>query len=225
MGEASWVIHKQWSGETSARVLFFTRDRGLVYALCKGGRLPKKQSLLQAFTPLWVCFHEKNTMYFVQKIEIIPPSFALDGMRLMAGLYVNELIYYALQPNDACSLLFDSYEQLLQLLATSSDVIAMSQHLRNFEKMLITEMGYSFSLTHDADQGMQILPDIQYVFNPDRGFIQSSHGILGEYILSWADQNWSHPKTRQIAKIVMRAAIDHALGGKPLLTRTISGVQ
>ena len=64
-----WVVHKTWSGDTSARVKFFTRELGLIECLCKGGRNPKKHALLQAFYPLWLAVDERYERYFARSIE------------------------------------------------------------------------------------------------------------------------------------------------------------
>ena len=76
----AWVLHKQWSGDTSARVSFFTRELGVIQCLCKGGRTPKKQALLQAFTPLWLSVDERYDRYYTQAIESISPILHLRGI-------------------------------------------------------------------------------------------------------------------------------------------------
>ncbi len=218
---AAWVIHKQWSGETSARVLFFTRDRGLIQSLCKGGRLPKKQQMLQAFNPLFVQFHEHKTSCYVQQLELISPALQLEGLNLMSGLYVNELIYHAIQPLDAYPLLFDAYETVLQTLATPLEGADLAACLRHFEVLLLNEMGYGFSLTHEANHGEPIVANKHYILKPEEGLVDALKGIPGEYLIGWTDNQWHNPAVRQTAKIVLQAALDHALGGKILHTRKL----
>lgn len=215
------MIHKQWSGETSANVVFFTRELGVVRALCQGGRLPKKQILLQAFTPLWVVFHERSTFYYVKQLELVMPALPLEGINLLAGLYVNELIYQALRPMDACPGLFDAYEEALQQLAKSTEPAFMAQSLRYFEEKLLNEMGYGISLTHEARTGEPILPEKQYTVMVEEGLVQVLQGIPGEYLLAWTNQQWHLPQVRKTAKTVMRLMLDHALGGKTLQTRKL----
>ncbi|MDI1352184.1 MAG: recombination protein O N-terminal domain-containing protein, partial [bacterium] len=104
-----WVIHKQWSGDTSARVYFFTRELGLLQCLCKGGRTPKKQSLLQAFTPLWLVVQERYNLYYTQSIESTFPMFQFESHALFSALYLNELLYYVLKPLYPDEELFNAY--------------------------------------------------------------------------------------------------------------------
>ena len=112
----AWIIHKQWAGDTSARVYFFTQDLGLVHCLFRGGRSPKKHALLQSFTPLWVGLDERYSRYYVQSIESTSPMLPLLGHSLFSALYLNELVYYSLKPTCQEPELFQAYQYTLNHL-------------------------------------------------------------------------------------------------------------
>ncbi|MCE0724225.1 MULTISPECIES: DNA repair protein RecO [Legionella] len=217
----AWVLHKKWSGDTSTRVSFFTRELGVIQCLSKGGRTPKKQALLQPFTPLWVNLVERHERYYTQSVESIVPTLQLTGGSLFAGLYINEILYYALRPNYPDATLFDAYLFTLNNLASTKERLVLEASLRRFEWTLLHACGYSFSLTHEARTAHLIGADLCYQFVAGEGFIINSRGIPGEHILALAQDNLNEAPYLKSAKIIMRQAIDHLLGGREIKTRAL----
>lgn len=217
----AWVLHKQWSGDTSARVHFFTAESGLIHCLCRGGRTPKKQSLLQPFTPLWISVNERYHHYYSQSIESVSPTLHLAGISLFSGLYVNELLYHCLRPMDPVPDLFTAYLMTLQGLAATQERLVIESFLRRFEWSLLKACGHSFSLTHDARTGEEVFPDAFYRFIAGEGIVLCNKGIPGEHILALADDNLSDIAYLKSAKIMMRQAIDHLVGGKEIKARAL----
>lgn len=213
------VLHKQWSGDTSARVHFYTREMGVMQCLYKGGRTPKKQSSLQAFTPLWLSINERYDRFFVRSIESMEPTLELASSALFSGLYVNELLYYVLKPLSADSSLFDAYWFTLKALAKAGDRLAIEAILRRFEWTLIKACGYSFSWTHVAGTQDIIQPDVCYYFVAGEGFVAQSQGIPGAHILAIAQDNLQQAEYLKSAKIIMRQAIDSLVGGREIKAR------
>ena len=191
------------------------REQGVIRARCRGARMPKKQSLLQPFIPLWVDVYERGHAFFVQKVESSGPTCFIEGQALLAGLYVNELVYHAFQPGDVSERLFDAYNVVLQTLSASLSHPELSGLLRSFEWTLLTEMGYSFAMTH-------VLPECYYVFIPEEGLVLASHGLKGAHLLGIVANDWRSPLVRQTAKTLLRLALDHALGGRMIFTRTLN---
>ena len=217
----AWLIHKIWSGETSARITLFTRERGIVQALYKGGRSPKNQALLQAFTPLWVVIDEKNHGSYIRKLETRAAHLALFEKYLLAGLYVNELLYLAQCQNDPVESLYIQYEKTLLGLSSAPEKIFLESLLRRFEWHLLCVMGYPMSLTQDARSLRLIESSCFYVWVSDRGFIQAERGFLGAHLLAFAADELDDPAVLLSVKQIMRQALSHALGGRSLLTRDL----
>ncbi|MDP3267735.1 MAG: DNA repair protein RecO C-terminal domain-containing protein [Legionella sp.] len=217
----AWVIYKQWSGDTSARVHFFTPDLGLVECLCKGGRTPKKQSLLQAFTPLWIGMDERHGRYYAQSIETQSPMLPLTGTSLFSGLYINELLYYALSPLLSEPELFQAYIFTLNGLASTQDRFSVESLLRRFEWALLNACGHCFSLTHEARSDNLIEINSCYHFIAGEGFVLAEKGIPGEHLLALAVDDLSDAAFLKSAKIIMRQAIDFLLGGKDIKARAL----
>jgi DNA repair protein RecO (recombination protein O) len=217
----AWVIHKQWSGDASARVSFFTRELGLVQCLCKGGRTPKKQSLLQSFTPLWVSIDERYDRYYTKTIESLSPTFQLEGNSLFSGLYLNELLYFALSPVCPDDELFNAYLMTLKGLVLTQDRLIVESLLRRFEWALLKTCGYSFSFTNEARTGVLIITNAYYQFVAGEGFFPANKGIPGEHLLAIAEDNLNDTACLKSAKIIMRQAIDHLLGGREIKARSL----
>ena len=214
----AYVLHKRPVGETSVQVTFLTREQGLVKALYKGGRSPKKQAMLQGATPLWLTLNAVGEGHYVRQLEVLGPSLLLVGESLFASLYINELLMHVLRPWDACPLLFDKYAHTLHSLKTTHQRTAIEPTLRRFEWGVLIASGYAFSLTHDI-QSNPILLDAQYAFIPGDGFIATHQGFSGAHILAIAEDNLDDSTTRIAAKGIMRHAIAHLLDGKPLKSR------
>ncbi|MGL5743013.1 MAG: DNA repair protein RecO [Legionella sp.] len=217
----AWVLHKQWSGDTSARVSFFTRELGLLQCYCKGGRTPKKQALLQEFTPLWISLRERYERYYVQSVETNAPSYQLTASSLFSGLYINEILYYALSPHASDPALYEAYLFTLRMLAVTKDKLELEALLRRFEWTFIQSCGYSFSLTHEARTEDPIADDLCYRFIAGEGFVLERKGISGSHILALAEDNLSEAPYLKSAKIIMRQAIDHLVGGREIRARSL----
>ncbi len=217
----AWVIHKYWSGDTSARVVFFTREQGLVNCLYKGGRTPKKQALLQAFLPLWLSMDVRGNHHFVRQLETAAPPIQLTGQTLFAGLYINELLHHALRPHDPHERLYNAYHHTLACLMQAPERFAMEATLRRFEWTLLKTCGYHMSLTHEARSGKPIAPNHCYCFITGEGFILADKGIDGAHLIEMAADHLEDIAVLNTAKRIMRRAIDHALDGKEIKTRLL----
>lgn len=217
----AWVIYKYWSGNTSARVTFFTQEHGLVNCLYKGGRTPKKQALLQAFIPLWLAMDVRGDAYFVRQLEIAATPIQLVGQHLFAGLYVNELLHHALRPLDPHPTLHTAYAHTLQALLTASDRWSVEAILRRFEWAFLTSCGYNMSLTHEAHSARSIVEGNYYRFVVGEGFVLADEGISGAHIIALAEDKLDDVAVLKTAKQIMRRAIDHALDGKDIKARAL----
>lgn len=217
----AWVLHQIPSGDSSARVTFFTPEKGIFPCFCKGGRSPKKQALLQPFLPLWLAVDRRKDWYFVRRIETLAAALSIKGHALFASLYVNELVYYSLKPLDPQPELFKAYLDVMQGLTAVHDKLAIEILLRRFEWSLLQACGYSLSLTERANSAGPISPNGYYQFLAGEGFIPADKGIAGADLLALAEGRLE-PQSLKTAKLIMRKAIDHLLGGRVLKSRSLA---
>ncbi|WP_207384157.1 DNA repair protein RecO [Legionella nagasakiensis] len=216
----AWVLHKRWIGDTSAQATFFTFEQGIITCLYRGGRTPKKQSLLQEFTPLWVAVNQRGDRYYIRQIEIVAATIQFTGHNLFAALYMNELLYYFLCPNDEYPELYKAYESVLKTLTAVNSRFGVETVLRRFEWQLLVSCGYQMSLTHDVD-GRPILADRQYQLLDGHGFMAVGKGILGQHILAFSQDRFTDVATLKAVKWIMRRAIDFALDGRAIKAREL----
>ena len=216
----AFFIHKRVSGDTSLRVRFLTQEFGMVDALYKGARMPKKQAILQPFMQLWLALDVRHDWYYVRQLESEVPSIVLSGHTLFAGLYLNEILHGLLKPFDAHPSLFLIYINTLHGLSNASDRLEIELILRRFERALLSAVGYAFSLTHEATSDRLIEPSLRYQFRVGSGFVLSKEGFLGAHLLALADDSFDEDRLRT-AKIIMRQAIVHAMDGREIHSRKL----
>lgn len=217
----AWLLHKQPLGDTSIKLIMYSKEQGIIPCIYKGGRLPTKQTLLQPFIPLWLSVSQKKNSqwYYIRKIEHSASPLDLKGMTLFAGLYINELIYYLLSNTDLEPQFYTSYEKTLTSLAQSSERITLEVILRYFEYELLQVSGYAFSFTDEAYSHQTIQAERTYHFIAGQGFIASKVGFLGQDILAIGQGRLTEPHQLKLAKYIMRQAINHALDGRQLFSR------
>ncbi|WP_133129762.1 DNA repair protein RecO [Legionella yabuuchiae] len=216
----AWILHKRWSGDTSAQVSFLTREQGIVSGLYKGARARSKNAVLQPFTPMWVAVNRRGNWHYIRQLELRAPSLPLAGDALFSALYINELVSYILLPNDTHPKLYDAYESVLYTLSVVQHRLDLEVALRQFERELLKDSGYQLSLTHDAEEH-PIAIHKQYQFIPGEGFQMTSKGFLGEHLLALAENRFEDPDVLKAAKRIMRQAIDHVLDGRTLNARAL----
>ncbi|WP_028389579.1 DNA repair protein RecO [Legionella fairfieldensis] len=218
----AWLLHKRPSGDTSAQATFFTREKGILNCLYKGGRTPKKQATLQPFIPLWLAIDARKDWIYVRHLETIAHLCSPRGHSLWAGLYMNELLFYALRPMDPQPALFDVYLGTMQQFVTNPDKIAVEVLLRRFEWGLLLACGYSVSFNEEARTFTPIVIESFYQFIAGEGFIAAERGFTGKDILALAQGQLDNLHLLKIAKLIMRQSIDHLLGGKELKSRSFA---
>ncbi|MBN9231872.1 MAG: DNA repair protein RecO [Legionella sp. 40-6] len=217
----AWLIHKQWSGDSSVRLTLFTREQGLIQGLFKGGRSPKKQAFLNLFTPLWVTLETRYQRIFIKNIEGVSPILPLQGHALFSAFYINEIVFYSLPQNQPEMNLYGRYVDTLHLLGNTREIKEIEPLLRLFEWHLLGVCGYHFSWTQEAITQEAIIAEQFYRFVPETGFIAAHSGFSGHSILAFAQNDWGNLAALKTAKNVFRLAIDHLLEGRTIKARSL----
>ena len=226
-----FVLHSYPFRETSLIVESFTRDHGRVALVARGARRPRSQlrGLMQAFTPLLLSYAGKNELRTLHKAEWQGGLAIPQGLGLLCGFYINELMLKLLARDDPHPPLFDPYQATLQALATPhltpTDYAII---LRRFEQRLLAELGYAQPFTHEADNGQPIVADLAYHYLCERGAMLVSaqypaHGMIfrGKTLLDLANDNYADPVSLIQGKQLMRHIINHHLAGQTLHAREL----
>lgn len=223
--QLAYVLHTYPYRETSMIVEVFSRDFGRLPLIARGARRPRSavRGLLLSFQPLSLSWFGKTELRTLHSAEWQGGQPLLQGMALICGFYLNELLLKLLHRDDPHEQLFLRYQETLQELARRTDYAAV---LRRFEMNLLKELGYALTLTHEAEAGAEIEPDEHYRYVIERGPVRRNAGqmgveLRGKTLLDMAADDYGDPATLQQSKALMRALINHYLGADTLHTRQI----
>ncbi len=240
---SGFILHSYPYRETSLIVETFTREHGRVAMLAKGAKRPRGalRGTLNSFQPLWLEWLGKSDLKTLTRAEQQRIYPQLAGVALFSAFYLNELLLKLFHHDDPHQIIFDAYqvaiESLLEASARFSGNATINQYrravataLRQFEMVLLTELGYALMLTKEAGTETAILPAARYVYVLERGpvciqgeGVAQEHGLQlhGRTLLDMAVGNYENISTQQQAKQLMRFVINHLLGNQVLHTRNL----
>ena len=232
--EPGFVLHAYPYKETSLIVEVFTHRFGRVGLLARGARRPRSamRGVLLAFHPLHLTWTVSAELGTLRTAEWGGGQKALAGIGLMCGFYINELLLRLLPRDDSHEALFDAYGEALARLSAGASLARASAGagqaaiLRGFERRMLAELGYAPVLDRDAANGAAITPGRRYVYEPDRGPVETRRMdgesvISGRTLLDMAADNYDNLRTREESRRLMRALIAERLGGQALHTRAV----
>jgi len=220
------VLHSYPFRETSLVVETFTRNFGRVGLVARGARRPKSalRGLMMAFQPLLLSWAGKSELRTLHKAEWQGGIPQLQGLGLMCGFYLNELLLKFLAREDPHDTLFDVYQNAIGALAREPEPAVV---LRRFEKHLLKELGYALMLDREADSGRPIDPGKRYTYVIERGPIALERGaeapleISGRTLIELESDNFANAVTLAQSKLLMRFLVNHYLGNQELHTRQL----
>lgn len=219
-GQPAYVLHRRAYRETSSIVEFLTAEYGRVAAVARGTRGSRARPV-EPFSRLEVGWRGKGRLVTVTSCEAVH-RWRLDGRRLFAAMYLNELTMRALPPEEAVAELFRVYEAALAALETDEDI---EPTLRVFEKCLLREMGYGLTFDVDAADGGAVHDDGVYEFVDGEGFHEVAAGTHGAWrgavLKEIAHDRYDAPGVRRAAKAILRRALKPHLGDRPLASREL----
>jgi DNA repair protein RecO (recombination protein O) len=229
--EAGFVLHTYPYKETSLIVEAFTRRYGRVALLARGARRPRSamRGLLLAFHPLRLSWSASAELGTLVAAEWAAGLRSLEGIGLMCGFYLNELLLRLLPREDPHEDLYDAYAGSLARLSARAPHAAV---LRGFERKMLAELGYAPMLERDAVTGLAIEPERRYAYEPDRGPVIVAGGerrpgtaaeivVSGRTLLDMARDEYERAETREEARTLLRALIAYRLGNQTLHTRAV----
>jgi DNA repair protein RecO (recombination protein O) len=222
--QSGFVLHTYPYKETSLVIEVFARESGRVGLVARGARRPKSalRGLLMPFQPLLFSWLGKAELGTLRGAEWQGGIRQLEGLALMCGFYLNELLLKFLAREDPHEILFDGYRQAVAELAAKAEPSAT---LRKFEKRLLDELGYALTLDHDVVSGRPIEPGLRYTYLVDKGPVALSESITdgiaisGKALHDLARDRYDEPDTLAQIKLLMRHLINHHLGNQELYTR------
>lgn len=222
--QAAFILHSRPLNETSMILDVLTQPHGRISLLAKGVRLARSRfrGLLRPFVPLLISWSGKTELMSLSAAEPAGAPLDLVGSALLSGIYLNELLVRVLPRFDACPKIFDVYQNTL--ISIQSDQLR-ERSLRLFEKTLLTELGYGFSLDKETGNNRAIVPEKFYVFIPGRGVNECAPDDMadaifsGKCLLALHHGTLQNPEELRAARRINRLAIAALLGNRPLRSR------
>ena len=219
-----YLIHHRKYREKSHIVHLYTQEYGRVDGILR--QIPPPQ-----YQPIRLQASGKSELKNFTKLEILNQPVFFHGDAFFAGFYLNEILLRLCPLEEAMLRTFEQYQltllQLQQLASHESAALFLRQILRQFEHVLLQELGYAIDFSVDASQ-QEILPLQHYQFQLNDGFIpvaQASRstipGSLIATMQSYQDeQDFSHEQLRLLGKLY-RQMISSLLGDRPLKSRQL----
>lgn len=235
-GQSAFVLHARAYRETSMLLEVLTREHGRLGLVARGvrrerARLPRGQ--LQPLQPLRIGFVLRGELGTLTGAEPAATMPGLAGDRLLAGIYVNELVLRMTGRADPHPRMFDAYAECIAALARKddggvretgggdSDAVrtrdAAGWVLRRFERDLLAELGYALPLRRVAGSGAAVEPASSYAYDPEGGPLEGgipgeSLRVRGSALLALADDACPDSADLEQLRRLMRAVIRHHLG-------------
>ena len=218
-----FVLHYKIYRETSLILEIYTRDFGKLPVIAKGARRARSKfsGLLQPFRLLKLSWCGKSELCTLTDAETVPPLIHLSGKALYCGFYLNELLTRFLHRHDPHDKVFSVYDHTLSLLASGHSI---EESLRNFELILLAQVGYGLQIEHETENGKRIEPDKRYKYVIEKGPVEVKSGdntVRGSTLIGMQNYQLADSIALYEAKRLLRRVIDFHLGGKPLVSRSL----
>lgn len=219
-----YLIHHRKYRERSHIVHLFTQEHGRIDGILR--QIPPPQ-----YQPICLQASGKSELKNFTKLEIVNQPVFFFGDAFFSGFYLNEILLRLCPIEVEMPHTFVQYHQtLLQLQGLSqneSPDLFLRQILRQFEHVLLEELGYALDFSTDAQQ-QQIEKEKYYLFQLNDGFIpttqQSRATLSGLQILSMSDYEKGRDFNReqlQLLALLYRQMITSLLGDRPLKSRQL----
>lgn len=219
-----YLIHHRKYREKSHIVHLFTQEYGRVDGILR--QIPPPQ-----YQPIRLQASGKSELKNFTKLEILNRPVFFHGDAFFAGFYLNEILLRLCPLEEMMPQTFEQYQlilALLQQLATHEQAaLFLRQILRQFEHVLLPELGYAIDFSVDASQkDIQVTQHYQFQLND--GFLPVSQasrstldGALITSMQSYEDgQDFSHEQLQLLGKLY-RQMISSLLGDRPLKSRQL----
>ena len=219
-----YLIHHRKYREKSHIVHLFTQEYGRVDGILRQTPPPQYQ-------PIRLQATGKSELKNFTKLEILNQPVFFHGDAFFAGFYLNEIVLRLCPLEEAMPQTFEQYQltllQLQQLASHKQASLFLRQILRQFEHVLLQELGYAIDFSVDANQ-QEISPFQQYQFQLNDGFLPVSRasrstldGALITSMQSYEDgQDFSHEQLQLLGKLY-RQMISSLLGDRQLKSRQL----
>lgn len=219
-----YLIHHRKYRERSHIVYLFTQEYGRMDGILRQTPPPQYQ-------PISLQASGKSELKNFTKLEIVNQPIFFFGDAFFSGFYLNEILLRLCPLEMEMPQTYAKYGETLvalQQLSVQTDPHSyLKQILRQFEHVLLEELGYALDFSVDANQ-VPINPLQYYYFQLNDGFMPtakpSRSNLSGQQILTMlhyeSGRDFS-PEQLQLLTKLYRQVITALLGDRPLKSRQL----
>lgn len=212
------VVHTRPYRESSLLLSVLTLDHGLVSLVGRGVRGGRRGRALQPFAELRLGWSGRSSLGTLAGFELEAQHW-FQGNALASAFYLTELITRLVGEREPHPRLFAGLRWAFAELNSSPSLV-----LRNFEKLLLEELGYGLDFERDMD-GNPLQHGRRYRLVPDQGFALLSEnggtGVDGALLIAMGKDEFADGAVRRAAKSLFAEALAAHLGPRPLLSRQL----
>jgi len=219
-----YLIHHRKYRDRSHIVHLFTQEYGRIDGILRQTPPPQYQ-------PISLQASGKSELKNFTKLEIVNQPIFFFGDAFFSGFYLNEILLRLSPLEVEMPQTYAKYGETLvalQQLSTQTDPNTyLKQILRQFEHVLLEELGYGLDFSVDANQAV-IAPQQHYYFQLNDGFMPSAKAsrstLSGQQILtmlSYENGRDFNPEQLQLLTKLYRQVITALLGDRPLKSRQL----
>lgn len=218
-----YLIHHRKYRERSHIVHLFTQEYGRIDGVLRQNPPPQYQ-------PIGLQASGKSELKNFSKLEIIQQPIFFFGDAFFAGFYLNEILLRLCPLEEPMPQTFVQYGLTLNALQHLADIAHPSDYLkqilRQFEHVLLQELGYGIDFSIDA-KGEALDPAAHYIFQLNDGFLPTTtihNSFLGQHLLALSDYEKGmdfHPQQLQLVSKLYRQILSALLGDRPLKSRQL----
>jgi DNA repair protein RecO (recombination protein O) len=224
--EPGFVLHQRPYRDSSQLLECMTAAHGRMGLVARGSRraATRQRALLQPFVPLKLSWIRRGDLGRLTHVEAIGPSYSLEGQRLLAAFYANELLLRLLARGDPNGDAFSCYSRCLAKLGETTSV---ARTLRVFELELLRALGYGLELDGDTDTGEPLRAESRYVYELEHGFRRAQGAdpdedcYPGRDLLALRALTLDDDASLRTAQRLLGRALRAHLGERPLKSRLV----
>ena len=216
------VLHARAYRETSLLVNLLTAEHGRMAAVARGRRNAQRGHGIQPFYEAMVSWRGRGSLVTLTRYDVVQGRW-LTGNAVASAYYVTELVMRLTREWEPQGRLFAGVQWVLRRIGEQQTNAEIASSLRQFEKLLLDELGYGFDFSRDAGNGAAIDAAAWYRVEPELGFVgtSSTEGYRGRTLIDIERANYADPETRAAARRLFGDALAAHLGSAPLLSRSL----
>jgi DNA repair protein RecO (recombination protein O) len=224
--ERGYVLHQRPFRDSSQLLECMTAANGRVGLVARGSRraATRQRALLQPFVPLKLSWIRRGDLGRLTHVEADGHSHELNGQRLLAGYYANELLLRLLARGDPNGEVYSCYSRCVAQLG---DTPSVARTLRLFELELLRALGYGLELDGDAATGEPLREELHYVSELEQGLRRAApresdaDSYSGRDLLALRSLTLDDEASLRTAQRLLGRVLREHLGERPLNSRLV----